>query len=81
MEETNDYLYQRFKPSSELTFAQLIPIRLAKIFSDAEVNWMKKIKMGEYSIDYNTLLETIEAACKDGSIQDTYVTMPLTDVD
>lgn len=81
VEETNEYIFQKFRMTSEISFAQHVPVRLKKNSDEHEVNWIEKVKTKEYSIDYNELLKAVQAGCHEGSIKEVFTLKPSTNFD
>ncbi|GAA4457731.1 hypothetical protein GCM10023189_28920 [Nibrella saemangeumensis] len=58
--ETDTHIVKSYVPSPDKSaFAQSVPLRLVRAFSNEEVNWLEKIKKQEYPIKYSSLLKSI----------------------
>lgn len=78
--ETDTHIIYKYIPSlNKSTFAQSIPVRLAMIFSDVDVNWLTKIKKQEFSVNYTEFLASINNNIEKGLIRNTFIIQPKSD--
>jgi Holliday junction resolvase len=80
VEETDSHIIYSFTPSNSISaFAQSIPTKLARAFSNEEVNWLKSIRNKEYPIEYNALFESLKKGIDKELVRNILFTKPKTE--
>ncbi len=80
--EDENFITTRFFPyPNNTTFAQSIPIRLAKTISSNPVNWLEKIRNNKYPISYAKLWKSLEKGIPKELIQTILLLTPHSEID
>lgn len=74
------YVLTKYYPSpNKSTFAQSIPIRLARAMSVNETNWIERIKTNSYPVSYSKLYKALDEGINKGLIRNILHIKPLSE--
>jgi Holliday junction resolvase len=77
VEQDEHFIYYKWIPSpNKSLYAQSVPIRLAEVFSETPVNWLKKIRNQEFQVSYNGFLADLTQAIEEGTLQNIFFIKP-----